>query len=108
MNNEEKTLSLLEGLVTSVARIQTDVAQIQTEQAKTNLRLDNLEQGQDELKQGQTDLKRNLAELLTYTLSIHQLVNEDYALLQSLDKKVDSLANISQAHEEKFQKLRAL
>ena len=101
MNNEDKIFSMLENITTIVV-------QIQSEQVKTNQRLDNLEQGQVKLEHDLTKVKHDLVELTTLTHGIIQHQNEDYALLQALDKKVDKLANISQAHEEKFQKLRAL
>ena len=80
MSNEEKILSILEVLV--------------SEQQKTNQRLDKLDQGQVEL----TSLVQGIVQ--------HQ--NEDYALLQDVSNKVDKLANISEIHEQRFQKLRSL
>ena len=122
MNNEGKILSMLENLTTVVV-------QIQSEQVKINQRLDNLEQGQAKLEQGQTkleqgqakleqsfvelkqnfvELKHNYVELASLTNGIIQHQNEDYALLQVVDRRLEHLANVSQIHEEKFQKLRAL
>jgi uncharacterized phage infection (PIP) family protein YhgE len=108
MNNEEKILSMLEGLTTTVGQIQADVGQIQAEQIKTNQRLDMLEQGQAKLEQGQAKLRHDLSELTTLTHDIIRHQNEDYALLQAVDRRLEHLASISRSHEEKFQKIRAL
>ena len=80
MNNEDKILAILE-------QIQDDVS--------------GLKQDVDGMKQRQVDLAT-----LVHGIIAHQ--DEDYALLQSVDNKVDHLSNISHAHEEKFRRLKAL
>ena len=94
MTNDEKILAILE-------QIQTDIT--------------DLKQGQTRFEERQIGFEERLvgfekiqAEHLAYTKSLHQLINEDFILLQEVDKKVDRLANVTQDHEVTIQKLRAL
>jgi len=94
MTFEEKVLSMLTEQNAAIKQIQTDVS--------------GLKQGQAKLEQGQTELKQDIVGLTTLVHGVIQHQNEDYALLQSVAEKVDRLNNVTDAHEEKFQKLRAL
>jgi len=94
MNNEDKILTMLENLTTTVGNLTTTVEQVQADV--------------NDLKQGQTELRNDLSNLTTLVHGVIHHQNEDYALLQALDRKVDRLASMSQTHEERFQKLRTI
>ena len=91
---------------------QTKLEQRQTKleegQAKLEQRQTKLEQGQARLEQGQVEIRASLDNLTTYVEAIHHHQNEDYRLLQTVNEKVTNLANISEVHEERFQKLKTL
>ena len=94
MSSEDKILAILEK---HGAMLET----MQAEQKQINQRLTKLEQGQTKLEQGQADLTS-----LVQGIIIHQ--NNDFALLQVVNEKVDRLANVAQDHDETIRKLRAL
>ena len=83
-------------------------AKLEAGQAKLEVSQSKLEAGQAKLEAGQAEINTKLDNLTTYVHAINHVVNEDHNLLKAVDKKVTSLASISEAHEQKFQKLKAL
>ena len=81
MNNEEKILVVLGQM-----------------QAETNQRFDKM----------QAETNQRFDKLDDYVQAIHQLVNDDHALLRAVSEKVDRLANVTEDHDGVIQKLRAL
>ena len=69
--------------------------------AELAAKIDNLEARFDKLEGRVDAIDTNLKIVMQ-----HQI--EDYALLKSVDEKVSNLASLSEEHEEKFQKLKAL
>ncbi|MCL2377130.1 MAG: hypothetical protein FWC76_07035 [Defluviitaleaceae bacterium] len=99
---------MLENLTTTVNLMQTYITDLNQGQVKIEQRLDKLEQGQIKLEQSFAKLEKGQSDLLTYVRGIHHHQNEDFALLQSVDRKVDGLAATVGDHEEKFRKIKAL
>ena len=94
-------LDILQQILSKLTSIEDDIKDLKHGQAE-------LVQGQAKLVQGQAKLEQGQAELTTLVHGIIQHQNEDYALLQTVNDKVTNLANISETHEQKFQKLKML
>jgi chromosome segregation ATPase len=124
MNNE-----LSQQILSELKSIKSEIGAVKSELGSMNVRLDNLEQGQARLEEGQARLEQRqdrleqsqarleqsqaetnakLESLTSYVKAIHHHQNEDFALLQAVDEKLTRLSNVSEAHEEKFRKLRML
>jgi archaellum component FlaC len=97
----QQILSEVRDLKQGQTAMQADIEGLKQGQAETNKRLGGVENRLD-------TLETNFESLATTVNGIHYLVNEDFALLKSVDKKVENLANISETHEQKFQKLKML
>lgn len=123
--NDELSKQILNELKSINGRLdKLEQGQVKLEQGQTKLEQGQtrLEQGQTRLEQGQVRLEQRVARLeqgqaetntkldnlTSYVEAIHLHQNEDYRLLQTVDEKVTNLANISEVHEERFQKLRTL
>ena len=100
MNNEEKILAILEMLLEKVENLETLVPKVE--------KLEALVPTVERLVQAQAELKQDVAELTNLVHGVMHHQNEDYALLKAVSEKVDRLANVTQDHEEKFRKIRAL
>ncbi|MFZ7104303.1 MAG: hypothetical protein ACOWWO_16830 [Peptococcaceae bacterium] len=87
MNNEEKILSMLENLTSTVSTLVTKV--------------DKLEQGQAKLEQGQAKLERDLKE-------VKEQQKKDSGLLQAVFDQTAKLTEHKTETEAKFEKIKAI
>ena len=94
-------IDILQQILSKLTSMEVDIKDLKQGQVK-------LEQGQAKLEQGQVKLEQGQVELTSLVHGIIQHQNEDYALLQAVNDKVTNLANISETHEQKFQKLKML
>jgi len=108
MTNDEKILAILEQIQTDITDLKQGQTRFEERQIGFEERLVGFEERQIGFEERLVGFEKIQAEHLAYTKSLHQLINEDFILLQEVDKKVDRLANVTQDHEVTIQKLRAL
>ena len=84
MRKEDEILTVLSVVLSEVRELKSEAREFK---AETNAKFDAL---------------------TTHVKAIQHHQNEDYALLKNIDEKVTTLAEISEVHEQKFQKLRTL
>lgn len=115
MNFEQKTTAALEMVMVTLGKHGEILEKLVT-------KVDNLEQGQKSLEQNLKaveqrlgnveqrlgNVEQRLGKVEFYVQSVHQLVNEDYNAIQSISEKADRLEIITEDHEEKFRKIKAL
>ena len=110
-----QTNQRLDVLTNDVNELKSDVVGLKQSQSETNQRLDwmtsdlnTLTSEVTDLKQGQFETNQKLNALNNNVRAVMQHQNEDYILLKNVDKKVDDLAAISDIHEQRLNKLRAI
>ena len=106
--NQELIFSELKALKQGQAKLEQGQVKLEQGQVKLEQGLAKLEQRQANLEQGLAKTNTKLDNLTELVHGIHAHQEMDYALLQAIDKKVTNLANISETHEQKFQKLKML
>lgn len=102
---ELKILSVLDA-------IQGELVDIKSGQKLTNQRLDRLEERMNSMEERicgvdakMDGMQEQLSHLDSVLIGVIHHQNEDFALLKTVNNKVDNLAGISQAHEEKLRLL---
>ena len=94
-------LDILQQILYKVTSLESKVTSIESD-------VKDLKQGLARLEQRQENLERGQAEMASLLHGVIQHQNEDFALLQAVSDKVDRLAGISEAHEQKFQRLKSI
>ena len=108
----DRILDVVIDLQSDVKDLKVDVKDLKADVKDLKQRVGWLEQGQTKLEQGLVKLEAKVdAGFEDMNLTIGGVVahqNEDYKLLQEVNDKVTLLTNISQVHEQKFEKLQAV
>ena len=92
-------------LKADVARLKTDVARLETNVARLET---NVARVETDVYKSKTTIGGRIDDLskLVHAIAEHQ--NDDYDLLQRVDKKLDIISAMSYDHEQKFRKIKAI
>jgi len=120
MSNDDKILLMLENIQADVGTIKADVAHLKVDVAGLKADVEELKTDVAELKQGQAQIERRVTAIeqdvveIRTTLQehkqkmvlLHELVNSDYELLQSVNRKLDEQIVTNSIHKENFIRIR--